>query len=110
MLPKNVVRWGIAAAVVAVAAIVITVMVIIGTGKPAVRRVTPDQLDAVSVEVRSNQRGTVYLDEHEVGTTPIMLHVPRSDKPREVSIKAAGKRLVKQIVPDHIQRVDFIYH
>ena len=104
MPPKHLARWFIAAGVV-VAAIVVVVMVKIGS---APRVTDPSQLDLVNIQVRSFPAyQLVTMDGHAKGKTPVMIKVPRGDEPHEISVTIRGKVLTKKVVPDDDVVVDF---
>jgi hypothetical protein len=101
---KHLARWFIAGGVVVVA-IVVAVMVKIGS-QP--REVRPQELDLVNVQVRSFPSfAPVSMDGHPRGKTPIMLKVPRSDQPREITVNMQGHVQTKKVVPQDDMVVDF---
>jgi hypothetical protein len=86
-------------------AIVVAVMVKIGSGRHEVR---PQELDLVNLQVRSFPAyQPVSLDGHPRGKTPIMLKVPRSDQPREITVNMQGHLQTKKVVPQDDMVVDF---
>ncbi|MEO6776739.1 MAG: PEGA domain-containing protein [Kofleriaceae bacterium] len=104
MPPKHLARWFIAGGVV-VAAIVVVVMVKIGSGPRVVR---PQDADLVSVQVRSFPAfQPISMDGHPRGKTPIMFKVPRGDEPHEITVTIHGHALTKQVVPADDMVVDF---
>jgi hypothetical protein len=102
--PKNLARWFIAGGVVVVA-IVVAVMVKIGSGS---HEVGPQELDLVNIQVRSfPSYAPVSMDGHPKGKTPMMIKVPRSDVPREITVNMQGHVQTKKVVPDDDVVVDF---
>lgn len=86
-------------------AIVVAVMVKIGSGP---REVRPQELDLVNVQVRSFPSfAPVSMDGHPRGKTPIMMKVPRSDQPREITVNMQGHVQTKKVVPQDDMVVDF---
>jgi len=102
--PKHLARWFIAAGVVVVA-IVVVVMVKIGS-QP--REVRPQELDLVNIQVRSFPSfAPVQIDGHPKGKTPMMIKVPRSDQPREITVNMQGHVQSRKVVPADDMVVDF---
>lgn len=86
-------------------AIVVAVMVKIGSGP---REVRPQELDLVNIQVRSFPSfAPVELDGHPKGKTPMMIEVPRSDQPREITVNMNGHVQAKKVVPADDMVVDF---
>ena len=86
-------------------AIVVAVMVKIGSGSHEVR---PQELDLVNIQVRSFPSfAPVSMDGHPRGKTPTMIKVPRSDQPREITVNMQGHVQTKKVVPQDDMVVDF---
>jgi len=101
-------RVVIAASIVIVLAVVTAVVVVMSGGTKSTQHDGPPQgADLVEIEVRSKPRAHVYYNLRDVGLSPVTLHVPRGTTPIDLAMSLNGKSLIKHIVPDHPQTVDF---
>lgn len=94
--------------IVAILGVVAIAVVVIagGSNKPQhdERRETAG---TVEIEVRSKPRAHVYYNRVDVGLSPVTLHVPKSDVPIDLAMSLKGRSLLKHVVPDHPQTIDF---
>jgi hypothetical protein len=105
--PKHLKRVVIAASIVIMLAVVTAVVVVMSGGTKSTQHGPAEGADLVEIEVRSKPRAHVYYNLRDVGLSPITLHVPRGTTPIDLAMSLKGKALIKHIVPDHPQTVDF---
>jgi serine/threonine-protein kinase len=111
-LRRSTKMWGVAAALVMVAAVA-SVVVVIGTtpGKARPPRAPSAQMpvtaNTVSIEIRTRPRGAITLDGRKVGSSPLTLHIPKSSRSLQVGADLEGQIMVRTVVPDRDQTVDF---
>ncbi|HEY6035015.1 MAG TPA: serine/threonine-protein kinase [Kofleriaceae bacterium] len=99
--------WGVVAAVIAIAAVVIVAAKLVTT-HPAARKPSPIResiptAHTVSISVHSAQPATVTLDGRTVGATPVTFYVPKSTK----AITVGAGRVERTITPDRDQTLEF---
>ncbi|MEO8550627.1 MAG: hypothetical protein ABI678_11660 [Kofleriaceae bacterium] len=107
MTPKHLKRVVIAASIVIMLGVVTAVIVVMSGGTKSAQHGPPSTADLIEIEVRSNPRARVYYNLRDVGLSPVTLHVPRSDQPIDLAMSLKGRALIKHVVPDHPQTVDF---
>lgn len=106
--PKHLKRVVIAASIVIIVGVITAVAVVMSGGAKSTQRSGPPEgADLVEIEVRSKPRARVYYNLRDVGLSPVTLHVPRSDKPIDLAMSLKGRSLIKHVIPDHPQTVDF---
>src|SRR5262245_48792459 len=88
--------------IAAIVAVVGVVVLVIATGPsepgPAKMRTAkqmPADANTVEIEVRSRPRGDITLNGKKIGTTPKMLHVPKSTVSIELGATLVGHPMTK---------------
>jgi hypothetical protein len=104
---------GLVAAMVAIVAVVVVVIASGSAENPAPpprhAKQMPEGANTVEIEVRAKPRATISFDGHNAGTTPLVLHVPRSTSAIEITAVLIGHTRTKTVTPDHDQTIDFTY-
>jgi hypothetical protein len=105
--PKHLKRVVIAASIVIMLGVVTAMVVVMSGGTKSAQHGPPASADLIEIEVRSKPRARVYYNLRDVGMSPITLHVPRGTTPIDLAMSLKGKSLIRHVVPDHPQTIDF---
>ena len=97
--------------VIAVIAVVIVTIVVMATGASSATTDTShtavDRSSLVRIQVRAPKRATVVMNNRPKGQAPMMLLVPRSDTPIDISVTLGGQILTKHVTPHEDIILDF---
>ncbi len=109
--PKNLLKiYGLMFVIAVIAVVIVTIVVMAtgasgGTTDPTHPQV--DRSSLVRIQVRAPKRATVVMNNRPKGQAPIMLLVPRSDTPIDISVTLGGRVLTKQVTPHEDVILDF---
>lgn len=107
--PKNLLKVYGLIFVIALVAVVIVTMIVMASGAHAGShaKLEVDRDSLVRIQVRAPQRVAVIMNGHPKGQTPLMLLVPRSETPVELSVTLGGRSITKQVTPREDSVLDF---
>lgn len=104
--------WGVAAAI-AIVAIVGSVVAVMATTPGKARQPKqhavelPATANTVSIEVKSRPGSSITIDGRKAGPAPLTLHLPKSQRSLQLGAEFKGQVLIRTVVPDRDQAVDF---
>ncbi len=61
----------------------------------------------VEIEIHARPAGSISMNGHPAGHTPLTLHVQQSDTAVTIEAVLRGRHFTKLVTPDHDQRIDF---